>query len=199
MADGRVKVERVLYGGLAVARLEGASFPLVATFGARCFEPLAADPGRTGEVSAWPAPAGQVKVLERRPNQAAGVPLAEADLVVGVGRGFEKEEELGLARTVAQALGAELACSRPIAEFFKWLPENRYLGISGQQIKARLYLACGISGQVQHLFGIRDAKTIVAVNKDPNAPIFDVADYFVVGDLREFLPALAQALAAAGK
>jgi electron transfer flavoprotein alpha subunit len=122
------------------------------------------------------------------------VELGDADLVVGVGRGFENQEDLAIAQEVAEALGAEMACSRPIAEFFKWLPEDRYLGISGQTIRSRLYLAAGISGQVQHLYGIRDVKTIVAVNTDQNAPIFKVADYFVVGDVKEFLPAFKQAV-----
>jgi electron transfer flavoprotein alpha subunit len=195
---GKATCERMLYGGLGVQRLECESFPLLASFGPRSFDKPAADPSRTGEVQSMTAaqPSG-VRVLERVPKQSEGVELSEADLVIGVGRGFEDESQLALAKDAARALGAELACSRPIAEHFKWLPEDRYLGISGQQIKASLYLACGISGQVQHLYGIRDVKTIVAVNSDSNAPIFNLADYYVVGDLAEFLPAFSGAVKAA--
>ena len=129
-------------------------------------------------------------MIERVPKEKKAVNLADAELVIGVGRGFAEESEIGLALELAEALGAEVACSRPIAEFFKWLPEDRYVGISGQVIKPRLYLAVGISGQVQHLYGIRDARTVAAVNKDENAPIFQAADYVLVGDLKEALPAL---------
>ncbi len=190
--------ERLLYGGLGVQRQESTSFPLLASFGPRSFDKPEADASRSGEVESLAAPdAGGVKVTGRIVKETEGVELGDADLVVGIGRGFDDESQISLAKDAAEALGAELACSRPIAEYFKWLPEDRYLGISGQQIKASLYLACGISGQVQHLYGIRDVKTIVAVNTDQNAPIFNLADYYVVGDVKEFLPAFAQAVKAA--
>jgi electron transfer flavoprotein alpha subunit len=114
--------------------------------------------------------------------------------VVGVGRGFAAEADLDLARTLAVKLGAELACSRPIAEGVDWMPAERYLGVSGATIKPDLYLAVGISGQVQHLVGVNGAKVIVAVNKDKNAPIFASADFGVVGDLYQVLPELAKNL-----
>ena len=175
-----------------------SSFPLMASFGPRSFDKLAADGSRTGAVETLAAPdGGGIKVSQRIAKQTEGVELGDANLVVGIGRGFDDESQTGLAKEAAEALGAELACSRPIAEYFKWLPEDRYLGISGQQIKASLYLACGISGQVQHLYGIRDVKTIVAVNTDANAPIFNLSDYYVVGDVKEFLPAFTQAVKAA--
>ena len=119
--------------------------------------------------------------------------LAEAVRVVGVGRGFVEEDELGLARDLAAAMEAEVACTRPIAEFFKWLPEELYLGISGQVIKPQVYVAAGVSGQAQHVYGVRDAKVIVSVNKDENAPMFQMSDYYIVGDIKEVLPALTAA------
>lgn len=194
-ADGDgFKLERMMFAGMASAELDCAAETLAATFAPRSFDAPAPDSGRTGEVTSLAGPDGAAKVTQRTPKQTEGVELGEADLVVGIGRGFDDESQIGLAKDAAAALGAELACSRPIAEFFKWLPEDRYLGISGQQIRGRLYLAAGISGQVQHLYGIRDVKTIVAVNSDPKAPILDVADYYVVGDLKEFLPAFTEAV-----
>ena len=192
---GKAVCERMLFGGLGVQRLECSAFPLLASFGPRKFEKPARDDSRTGKPGSMaPGESPQIRVTSRSAKESRGKSLGEAGLVVGVGRGFERQDQLGLAREAAEALGAELACSRPIAEHFKWLPEDRYLGISGQQISADLYLACGISGQVQHLYGIRDVKIIAAINNDPNAPIFKLADYFVVGDLAEFLPAFSQAV-----
>jgi len=138
----------------------------------------------------------KVKVTGRKAKEAETVNLGDANLVVSVGRGFVEQSEVELAKELAKVMGAEIACSRPIAEFFKWLPEQRYVGISGQQIKPQVYLACGISGQAQHLYGIRDSKLIVAVNKDDSAPILQVSDYFIVGDVKEVLPALTKAFAA---
>ncbi|MEA5051904.1 MAG: FAD-binding protein, partial [Propionicimonas sp.] len=120
--------------------------------------------------------------------------LGAAKRVVGVGRGVAAEADLELARELAGRLGAELACSRPIAEGVNWMPAERYLGVSGATIKPELYLAVGISGQVQHLVGVTNAKVIVAVNKDKNAPIFSHADFGVVGDLYQVLPELLKAL-----
>ena len=95
---------------------------------------------------------------------------------------------------LAQKMGAELACSRPIAEGEKWMPKNRYPGVSGVVVKPEVYVACGISGQVQHMVGVNEARVIIAVNKDKNAPIFKHCDYGIVGDLNKVVPALTQLL-----
>ena len=95
---------------------------------------------------------------------------------------------------LASALGAEVACSRPLAETVDWMPKSRYVGVSGQKVKPDIYVAVGISGQMQHMAGARDARTIVAINSDGDAPIFAQADYGIVGDLHEVLPALTRAL-----
>jgi electron transfer flavoprotein alpha subunit len=121
------------------------------------------------------------------------VDLSQAERIVAVGRGIKGQEHLPLARALAEALGAELAASRPICDA-GWLPIERQVGSSGQTVAPKLYLALGISGAIQHLVGMKGSGTIAAINKDPDAPIFEVADYGIVGDLFEIVPALADAL-----
>ena len=117
------------------------------------------------------------------------VDLSQAQRIVAVGRGIKGPEHLPLAENLANALGAELAASRPICDA-GWLPMERQIGSSGQTVAPKLYVAVGISGAIQHAVGMKGARTIVAINKDPEAPIFEIADYGYVGDLFEFLPAL---------
>src|SRR6185295_7257901 len=110
-----------------------------------------------------------------------------------IGRGIKSEEHIALALKLAEALGAELAASRPICDS-GWLPMERQVGSSGQNVAPKLYLALGISGAIQHVVGMKGARTIVAINKDAEAPIFEVADYGIVGDLFEVVPAIITAL-----
>lgn len=124
------------------------------------------------------------------------VDLSQAAIIVAVGRGIKEPKNLDLVRELATALGAELAASRPICDA-GWLPMDRQIGSSGQTVAPKLYLAIGISGAIQHLVGMKGSRTIVAINKDPEAPIFEVADYGVVGNLFEVVPALLAALRAA--
>ena len=121
------------------------------------------------------------------------VDLTQAERIVAVGRGIKAEEHVPLAQELAKALRAELAASRPICDS-GWLPMDRQIGSSGQTVAPKLYLALGISGAIQHLVGMKGARTIVAINKDADAPIFEVADYGIVGDLFEIVPALMSAL-----
>ena len=121
------------------------------------------------------------------------VDLTQAERIVAVGRGIKGEEHLPLAQDLAKALSAELAASRPICDS-GWLPMDRQVGSSGQTVAPTLYLALGISGAIQHLVGMKGSRTIVAINKDADAPIFEVADYGIVGDLFEIIPALVAAL-----
>ena len=121
------------------------------------------------------------------------VDLTQADKIVAVGRGIKGEEQLPIAQELAKVLGAELAASRPICDS-GWLPMDRQIGSSGQTVTPKLYVALGISGAIQHLVGMKGAKTIVAINKDADAPIFEVSDYGIVGDLFEVVPALVAAL-----
>jgi electron transfer flavoprotein alpha subunit len=141
-------------------------------------------------------PAGLRQTVEAPFREAKGaVDLTQAERIVSVGRGIKSEEHIALAKKLAEALGAELAASRPICDA-GWLPMERQIGSSGQTVAPKLYLALGISGAIQHVVGMKGARTIVAINKDPEAPIFEVADYGIVGDLFEIVPAMITALEA---
>jgi electron transfer flavoprotein alpha subunit len=117
------------------------------------------------------------------------VDLGQAERIVAVGRGIKSQENIAIAERLANAIGAEIAASRPICDS-GWLPMDRQIGSSGQTVAPKLYVALGISGAIQHLVGMKGARTIVAINKDADAPIFEVADYGIVGDLFEIVPAL---------
>jgi electron transfer flavoprotein alpha subunit len=136
--------------------------------------------------------AGQIRQKSDAPfrEAARAVDLTAAEIIVSVGRGIREQSNLPVVEDLAQAFGAELAASRPICDA-GWLPMERQVGSSGQTVAPKLYVAVGISGAIQHLVGMKGAKTIVAINKDSNAPIFEVADYGIVGDLFEVAPALA--------
>jgi len=125
----------------------------------------------------------------------AAVDLSQAERIVSVGRGIKEQSNIAIAQQLAEALHAEIAASRPICDA-GWLPMERQVGSSGQTVAPKLYLALGISGAIQHLVGMKGASTIVAINKDPDAPIFEVADYGIVGDLFEIVPAMIAALKA---
>ena len=129
---------------------------------------------------------------ERFKEAKAAVDLTQAPLIVSVGRGIKEAKNIELVKKLADALGAELAASRPICDN-EWLPMDRQIGSSGQTVSPKLYLAVGISGAIQHLVGMKGSRTIVAINKDAEAPIFEIADYGIVGDLFEIVPALTAA------
>jgi electron transfer flavoprotein alpha subunit len=139
--------------------------------------------------------ASTIRQKPEAPFQEAkqAVDLSQAERIVSVGRGIKGPEHLPLAQELAKALNAEIAASRPICDA-GWLPMERQVGSSGQTVAPKLYLALGISGAIQHLVGMKGASTIVAINKDPDAPIFEVADFGIVGDLFEIVPAMIAAL-----
>lgn len=131
----------------------------------------------------------RTEVLETFQEVEDKVDLSRAEAIVAVGRGIGKQEKLAIVEELADALGAQLAASRPVCDN-EWLPMDRQIGSSGQTVTPRLYVAVGISGAIQHLVGMKNSGTIVAINKDANAPIFSVADYGIVGDLFEVVPEL---------
>jgi electron transfer flavoprotein alpha subunit len=130
----------------------------------------------------------RLKILERRAKQGEKVNLEEAQALVCVGRGLNKKEDLASTEALAKILNAEIGCTRPLSHDWQWLSEQREVGLSGKKCKPRLCVSLGISGQIQHTVGIRDAKIIVAINMDKSAPIFEIADYGLVGDLYEAIP-----------
>jgi electron transfer flavoprotein alpha subunit len=156
-----------------------------------------------------PHPSGQAPVnavsVELKPQQIRTTPLdlfkeaksavdlTQAPLIVAIGRGIKAPENIPQAEALAKALGGEIAASRPICDE-GWLPMERQIGSSGQTVAPKLYLALGISGAIQHVVGMKGARTVVAINKDQNAPIFEIADYGIVGDIFEIMPALTEAL-----
>ncbi len=135
----------------------------------------------------------RTKPLDLFKEAKSAVDLTQAPLIVAIGRGIKAPENIPQAQALAKALGAEIAASRPICDE-GWLPMERQIGSSGQTVAPKLYLALGISGAIQHVVGMKGARTIVAVNKDQNAPIFEIADYGIVGDIFEIMPALTEAL-----
>jgi electron transfer flavoprotein alpha subunit len=137
------------------------------------------------------------RVLEITEEPKGDVDLAKAEIIVAVGRGIGDKEKIHLMAELAEALGGTLACSRPVVDV-GWLPRERQVGASGKSVAPKVYVACGISGAIQHLTGMRDSKRIIAINKDPNAPIFQVAHIGVVADLFEIVPALTKAAQEAG-
>ena len=192
--DGKVTAKRAIYGGVAVGEFAFEKSPAVLTFalsalagaeGAGAYEAVAAVAG---------AEAGYSKELVKSEPLAKTVDLTKAKRIVSFGRGLAKKDDIGTVEALAQKLGADIGCSRPIAEELKWLPQEHQVGITGAIVKPDLYIALGISGAIQHFAGMKDSKVIVAVNSNKNAPIFQFADYGIVGDIYEVIPALEQAL-----
>ncbi len=189
--EGRVEMQRLMYGGAAVQTVVCKTRPWMATISAKSYTPASPREGKPGLVRELAPPeASPVKIIESRPKIAKSGDVREARVLVCVGRGIEKEEDLAIARDLAVALGGEMACTRPLVEEMHWLPEDTYIGLSGLQVKPELYVGIGISGQIQHMTGVREARVICAINKDENAAIFGSADYGIVGDLYEVLPIL---------
>ena len=186
-----LRMERLVFGGAAVQSLVCTTRPQMATIPPRTFEPAALQEGRKGIIRELQStPSSAVKVMKRSPKAKEAVNITEAKIVVCVGRGMNNKEDVDLARQLAAVVGGEVGCTRPIAEELHWLPEEVYLGISGKKVKPDLYIGLGVSGQIQHVTGIRDSKVILAVNRDENAPIFEAADYGIVGDLYQVVPRL---------
>lgn len=192
---GNLVSGRYSLGGNTVARESMTSAVRVIAVAPGTVERAAAGPA-SGETVAYEAEFGpsRATVIERRAKPAMEANIADSDRLVCVGRGLASREDLPLVVELAEAFGAELACTRPLSYEYGWLPEERMIGISGQKCSPRLLVSVGVSGQVQHTVGIQGAKTIVAINTEPGAPIFKLADYAIVGDLYEVAPKLSARL-----
>ena len=203
IGDGPVFTRQLLQGRLNGAYRPTGSGPCLISVQAGAFRAEAPEAG----ASAAPATvttfvptleSAQIRTTPGEPFRGGSqtVDLSSAQMIVCVGRGIKDAENLPLVQDLATALGAELAASRPICDN-GWLPMERQVGSSGQTVSPKLYLGVGISGAIQHLVGMKGSQCVVAINKDPDAPIFEVADYGIVGDLFEVVPALTEAIKAA--
>ena len=188
-------VTREMYGSKVETTVAISGSPIVVTIRGGEWPPLEG----TGEANvnsanvSFDSSTFGARVIGFEELTAGDVDIAEADVLVSVGRGIEDEDNLEIIHELADALGATVSASRPIVDS-GWLPKNRQVGQSGKTVTPDLYIAIGISGAVQHVAGMKGAKTIIAINNDSNAPIFDLADYGVVDDLFDVIPALTEAL-----
>jgi len=195
--EKKLTTERIVYSGNAIAVEQFTSYPQILTIPPKVFDPLPKNEQHTGEIikKTIEAEPSSSKILRVQEMKSEGVNVEDAQIIVSCGRGFKKKEDIKLVSELADVLkGRTVGCSRPIAADLKWLSEDHWIGLSGHKVKPKLYVACGISGQIQHIAGMRDSGVIVAINKDPEALIFKSADYGIVGDLYEVLPRLTSAI-----
>jgi electron transfer flavoprotein alpha subunit len=157
-----------------------------------------AQPGdtSTGEIITFPLQVTppSTRLIEQQPKETATVNIEDAEVIICVGRGVAKVDDMPLIQSLADAIGGMVGCTRPISHENHWLAEDQMIGISGKAPSPSVYIGVGVSGQIQHTVGIMGAKVIVAINKDSNAPIFNIADYGIVGDLYDILPKLVKQL-----
>ncbi|MCX6072355.1 MAG: electron transfer flavoprotein subunit alpha/FixB family protein [Chloroflexi bacterium] len=194
--EGRLLVRRYSLGGNTVREVAITSPKAVIAVVPGTFEVAQADAKVDGAVVRVPMAltASRARVVEHKKKQVGAANIEQAERVVCIGRGVEKREDLQIIEALVKALEGELAGTRPLAYEFGWIPEDRMIGISGKAVRPQLYVAVGLSGQIQHAASIRGSKVILVINKDKSAPIFAMADYGIVGDLYEVVPRLTQAL-----
>jgi len=184
-------MERLAYGGAGIQKITCTTRPAMATIPPKTFEAAAPAQKGSGNIRELPVPGpSAVKILEKKVREREAKDITEARVIACVGRGVDKKEDISLVRQLAEALDGDIGCTRPIAEELHWLSEEFCIGISASEVKPDLYIGVGVSGQVQHVTGVRNAKIIAAINKDENAPIFDVADLGIIGDLYDVVPKL---------
>jgi electron transfer flavoprotein alpha subunit len=193
--DVSLKVVRQEFGGQISAHVRcDISSGAVINIRPGAFKPLDAVPA-TGQVIDRSSEAGELtarrRYLETIVAESADVDITKHQVLVSIGRGIQAEENIAIAEELAEALGGAVSCSRPVVDA-KWLPKSRQVGSSGRTVKPRVYLACGISGSFQHMAGIKGNPVIVAINKNPRAPIFQAAEIGIVDDILDFLPELTE-------
>jgi len=191
--DGRLQARRPMYAGKAYATVEWTGEPQMATLRPNVFPLGARDAARPVElVRASVDASARARVTATTATAQGRLPLSEAQIIVSGGRGLKGPENFHLVESLAEALGAAVGASRAVVDA-GWVDHQLQVGQTGRTVSPSLYVACGISGAIQHLAGMSTARCIVAINKDPDAPIFKVADYGVLGDLFEILPRLTEA------
>ncbi|MEN0003299.1 MAG: electron transfer flavoprotein subunit alpha/FixB family protein [Bacteroidota bacterium] len=190
--DGAFKVQKGVFSGKAIATYQLDSAVKVLSLMGNAIQPDASGSDVVVEALSVAVPASRVKVKSVERVEGI-VPLPEAELVVSAGRGMKGPENWQIIETLADELGATTACSRPVSDV-GWRPHHEHVGQTGIAIRPNLYIAVGISGAIQHLAGVNSSKTIVVINKDPEAPFFKAADYGVVGDLFDVVPRLTESL-----
>jgi electron transfer flavoprotein alpha subunit len=189
--EGVIEADRMTYGGALVETETAQDLTIFTISAGKC--QATKDDARSCDVISVPVEAdSRVRQIKVKTIAKQGTDITKAAKIVCVGMGFDKLEDLSIAEDLARAMGATIASTRAIAEDRKWLPTDAYIGLSGAIIKPDLYIGLGVSGQIQHTYGIREAKIIVGVNNNPRATIFQVADYGIVGDLYEIAPLLAR-------
>jgi electron transfer flavoprotein alpha subunit len=194
VTDGSITfTRRIFLGKLDADVVSDGAAPVFATFQSGAYRPDQAEKGSGAPIEKQEVDVGEIRMSPEAPFQEVkqAVDLSKAEIIVAIGRGIKSKENIALAEKLAEALGGDIAASRPICDA-EWLPIDRQIGSSGQTVAPKLYIALGISGAIQHLVGMKNAGTIVAINKDPEAPIFDIADYGIVGDLFESVPVLTE-------
>ena len=189
-ADGTAT--SMYYGGVGQITRKAAGEVAFYTASPSAFPEAGEPAGACAEATAleWVAPQKPIRVVSSEPVKKTGVDLTKSDVVVAAGRGFAEESDLALARELCDKIGAGLGCTRPLAEGNGWMPTETYIGVSGLMLSPKVYVAAGVSGQMQHMVGANRSGLIFAINKDENAPIFKQCDYGLVGDIKEVLPAL---------
>ncbi|HEV8617125.1 MAG TPA: electron transfer flavoprotein subunit alpha/FixB family protein [Methylomirabilota bacterium] len=194
MDGDRLVAKRPVYAGKVLSKVTWAKQPWVATLRPNVFRPAEAQAGKTAAVEkpSVTIPPAAMKLVERREESATGLPeLTEAETVISGGRGMKGPENYVILEAMGKVIGAAVGASRAAVDA-GWRPHRFQIGQTGRTISPKLYLGFGVSGAIQHLAGMRTSKVIVAVNKDPEAPIFKIADYGIVGDLFEVVPALTE-------
>ena len=197
MKNNKLLAERMVYSGNAIAVNQFNSKPAIVTIPSKAFDPLKKDNSRKGEIikKKIDGEKSNSKIIKVTEMKTGDVNVEDAEIIVSCGRGFKNKEDIKLVQELADVLkGKTVGCSRPIAADMKWLSEEHWIGLSGHKVKPKLYIAAGISGQIQHIAGMRDSGIVVAINKDPDALIFKSADYGIVGDLYTVLPKLTSAV-----